>query len=190
MEKSLLETYTNMFIEMNIPDAENIVRDILDKVIEDSKKQGTYNLPSNQGDIFLEQEKTKDNIRKNFEKKRKEGVRDEDIRWWFNLNEIERKMILKVDEMYKMSLYIKMREDGKTEKEADAVVRKHHPMYGDPEDKTHGSDDNRLLPLELKDRINIYIEKQQDNPEEIKKRIEAASSFNALVREEIRKGNI
>ena len=189
IEEKLLETYSNFFADMGILDSRKMTEDILDQVVENSKKEGHYNL-KNVGDTLLEKEKSSGQINPNFESKRKEGVKDEDIRWWFNLNDVERRMMLKIDEFHKMSLFAKEKESGKTDNEADAVVRKYHPLYGDLRDETHGSGDKRPLPLELKDRINIYIEKQGTDNSEFKKKIESSSTFNALIRKEIREGNL
>ena len=188
-EKNLLETYSKFFASLGLPDAQKVVKDILDKAIEDSKKAGRYDL-KNIGDTLLEKEKSSGQINPNFEEKRKEGVRDEDIRWWFNLNDVERRMMLKIDEFHRMSLFIHEVKSGKTEDEADKTVRKYHPIFGDLKDETHGSGDNRPLPLELKDRINIYIEKQGINNPDFKKKIDSFSSFNALIRNEIREEHI
>ena len=189
IEKGLLKYYSKFFADMGLPDAEKMTRDFLDKAIEDSKKAGRYSL-KNVGDTLLEKEKSSGQVNPNFESKRKEGVRNEDIKWWFNLNDIERMMMLKVDEFHRLALFIKEKEEGKTDDEADAVVRKHHPIYGDLNDETHGSGDNRPLPLELKDRINIYIEKQGIGNTEFKKKIDSFTTLNALIRKEIRAGNI
>ena len=44
---------------------------------------------------------------------------------------------------------------------------------------------------ELRNRVNAYIEKRsKTDPEEYKKEIEKSTTFNALIRQEIRKGNI
>ena len=189
MEKRILEHYSKFFSDMGLPDAERMTKDFLDKAIEDSKKAGRYDL-KNIGDTLLEKEKSSGQANPNFESKRKEGVRDGDIKWWFNLNDIERLMMLKVDEFHRLALFIKEKEEGKTDDEADAVVRKHHPIYGDLNDETHGSGDNRPLPLELKDRINIYIEKQGISNAEFKKKIDSFTTLNALIRKEIRDENI
>lgn len=189
IEKNLLETYSKFFADMGLPDAEKMTKDFLDKAIDDSKKAGRYNL-KNVGDTLLEKEKSSGQVNVNFETKRKEGVRDENIKWWFNLNDIERMMMLKIDEFHRLALFIKEKEDGKTDDEADATVRKHHPIYGDLNDETHGSGDNRPLPLELKDRINIYIEKQGVGNPDFKKQIDSFSTLNALIRKEIREGNL
>lgn len=190
IEEGLLDIYSKLFDDMGLPDSRKIVGDMLDQVIENSKKEGRYNL-KNVGDILLEKEKSSGNVNENFENKRKEGVRNEDIRWWFNLSDIERMMMMKVDEFHRLALFIKVvKEEGKTDEEASAVVRKHHPMYGDLKDETHGSGDDRPLPLELKDRISIYVEKQGVDNTAFKKQLDSFSTFNALIRKEIRDGNI
>ena len=189
IEKELLETYSKLFADMGLPDSQKMAGDILDQAIENSKKEGHYNL-KNVGDTLLEKEKSSGSRNQNFENKRKEGVRDEDIKWWFNLNDVERRMMLKIDEFHRMSLFVHEVESGKTEEEADKTVRKYHPIFGDLNDETHGNGDNRPLPLELKDRINIYIEKQGIGNPEFKKEIDTSSTFNALIRKEIKTGNI
>ncbi len=189
IEEELLTHYSKFFVDMGLPDAEKMTKDMLDKAIEDSKKAGRYNL-KNVGDTLLEKEKSSGQVNQNFENKRKEGARDEDIKWWFNLNDIERMMMLKVDEFARLALFMHKIEEGKTEKEAGKMVRKYHPIYGDTNDKTHGSGDDRPLPFELKDRINIFVEKQGINNQEFKKQIDSFSTFNALVRKEIKDGNI
>lgn len=98
--------------------------------------------------------------------------------------------MLKVNEFHRMSLSMHEIESGKTEDEADKTVRKYHPIFGDLNDETYGSGDNRPLPLELKDRINIYIEKQGIGNTEFKKQIDSFSTFNALIRKEVKAGNI
>jgi len=192
IEQKLLEIYSQMFSAMGMPNAQQTAKDLLNQAIEESKKIGTYNLSPNTGDLLLEKEKTDEKIHLTLEKKRKEGVKDGDIRWWWNLNDVERMMMLKVDEFHRLALHIKCREeDGLSIEKAAEQVRKFHPIYGNPEDITHTKGDDRPLPEELKDRINIYIEKKaKSDPEKYKRDIESSSTFNALVRKEIRAGNI
>lgn len=192
IEKELLELYSQMFINMGIPDGQKTAKDMLDQSIEESKKMGHYNLSPNIGDMLLEKEKITGNINQNFERKRREeGVRDEDIRWWFNLNDVERIMMLKVDEFHRLSLFFAMTEEGKTKEEADRIVRKNHPIYGDLNDERFVKGDDKPLSLELKDRINIYINKRASNDQDkFRKETEESSTFNALVRKEIKAGNI
>jgi len=212
IEKSLLEQYSQMFAMMGIPDARKMAKNMLDQTIEKSKKEGTYNLPPNFGDIILKQQKAEDPsvekiaeaIRKTLSIKRSEGVRDEDIRWWWNLNDVERNIMLATDEVNRMYLFRQEIENSREVSEEKAAeqaakkVWKFHPTYtyGDPREKKESApkwvrEEDLPLPIELKDRINIYIEKRYiSDREKYKKDIEASSTFNALVRKEIRAGNI
>lgn len=204
IERGLLEQYSQMFAMMGIPDARKMAKDMLNQAIEKSKKEGTYNLPPNFGNIILKEQKTEDPIVEKFAEeiwktlpsKKAEGVRDEDIRWWWNLNDVERSIMLGVDEMHRIALFLKELEEGKTEKEAAEIVEKFHPKYtygyrGEQKDIPKRIKDCLPLPIELKDRINIYIEKRPtSDPEEYKKDIEKSSTFNALIRKEIKAGNI
>lgn len=203
IEKGLLEMYSQMFVAMigiSEQEARKMAKDLLNQAVEESKKEGSYNLSPNFGDILLGERKAEDQllekiaqiIRKNLLKKREEGVRDEDIKWWWNMNDIERRMMLKVDDINKIYMaQCFVENEGMTPEEAFIKVRKFHPVYGDPLDTTHTKGDDRPLPYELKDRINIYIEKRaKSDPGKYKKDIEASPTFNALVRKEIKAGNI
>jgi len=198
IEKQLLHNYTQTFSSMGIPNASKTAKDMLNKSIDDSKKQGTYNLPPTFGNTLLGRDKPKnfaikkvaEIIRKTLLEKNKDGVTDQDITWWWNLNDVERAMMYAVDEMHRIALFIQSIEEGLAEDQAAAKVRKFHPMYGDPSDTEHTKGDDRPLPFELKDRINRYVEKMQTDANSFKAKIEASSTFNALVRKEIRSGNI
>lgn len=196
IEQGLLELYSQMFATMSgIPksEARKMAKGLLDQAIEESKKEGSYNLPPNFGDIILKKEKAGVNLLKRLPEKRIEGVRDEDIRWWWNLNDIERRLMIKTDDINKTYLAkCFIENEGLSPEDAIKKVRKYHPFYGDPLNTTHvKKDDDRPLPYELKDRINIYIEKRaRSDPEKYKREIELSSTFNALIRKEIKAGNI
>ncbi|MDD5435320.1 MAG: hypothetical protein PH343_07825 [Nitrospira sp.] len=188
IDKQLEDQYVPTFqmIGMSLSQAKSTFRDMLKLAKEEAQAEGTLNLPQNLGDILLEKKSAM------LEKRRKEGARDEDIRWWWNRHELDRKMMNTVDNISKLALFKRlMHEEGLDEYEAAKEVRKWFPDYGDPEDTTHTTGDDRPLPFELKDRINIYIQKRSlTDPDQYKKEIEESPSFNALIRKEIRKGNI
>jgi len=206
IEENLLKMYSQMFADMEMPDAKKTAKDMLDRVIRESKEVGTYVLPMNFGNIILKEEKAEDlgieraaeKIREGLFQKRNEGVKDEDIKWWWNLNDIERAMMLSIDELHRMVLFMSELKNGKTDKDAAKIVWKFHPRYtyGDPSIKPQKAPfelkrEDFLLPVELKDRVNVYIEKRaKGNPEKYKKYIESFSTFNSLVRKEIKSGNI
>lgn len=75
--------------------------------------------------------------------------------------------------------------------EAAIQIRKFYPIYGDSNDTTHTTGDDRPLPYELKDRIDVYIEKRvKENSEKYKSEVQQSSTFNALIRKEIKAGNL
>jgi len=192
-----------MYITMGVPpnEAKSRCKNMLDKCIREAKREGSYYLPQNLGDIILgEAESDIPTVNKlvekiNLSQKRAEGVKDEDIRLWWNLNDIERRMAIAADDIARLALFMDARERGLNEEEATKEVRKYHPIYEtiyeNPKDTTHTKGDDRPLPYELKDRINTYmIKRATSNPEQYKKEIEESSTFNALVRKEIRAGRI
>lgn len=63
-------------------------------------------------------------------------------------------------------------------------------MFGNPDDTTLTSGDDRPLPYELKDRVNTWMHKEMASPDEFRRRVEESSTFNALVRSEIRAGRL
>jgi hypothetical protein len=194
IEKQLEEIYVPIFkgMGMLLSQAEANFHELLKLAKKESQKEGTSSLPQNYGDILLEKESTDDKIKVMLAKKRKEGVRNEDLKWWWNMHDLERRMMLKVSEWTALALFIKLREeDGLNEREAGKIVMKSHPMFGDPDDTTHTTGEDRPLPYELNNRIDIYINKMsQTDPEQFKRDIKEASTLNALIRKEIKKGNI
>lgn len=202
-EKTMLDLYTHNLSMSGIPpsEAKKLTEGMLDQAIEQSKKEGTYDFPQNLGDIILGEadtdnltiKKVAEDIRQKLPRKKEEGVRDKDVRWWWNLNDVERRMMLAQDLAAKSTGMLAALEKGiaTSPDEAIAIVIKIHPEYGNPDDTTHSSGDDRPLPYELKDRVNIYIQKRAGkNSDEYKREMELSSSFNALIRKEIRNGNL
>ncbi|MDQ3089790.1 MAG: hypothetical protein M3Q24_01380 [bacterium] len=180
IESELLEIYSSML------GSKEIAQTLLNEAIELNKKNL---VPANAGDIFLEKESHDEKIHVMLERKRAEGVKDKDIRWWWNLNGVERMLMLKTDEFNRLTLYLSLLESGVAEKEALSTVGKRHPVYGNPLNTSLDVED-RPLPEELKDRVNIYINKQFINNPNFNQDVDKCSSFNALVRTEIRNGII
>lgn len=203
IEKAMLDTYSQILSMSGVPssEAKKLTGDMLNQAIEQSKKEGTYDFPQNLGDIILGEadtdnltiKKVAESIRQKLPRKKEEGVRDEDVRWWWNLSDVERRMMLAQDLAAKSTGMLAALEKGiaTSPDEAIAIVIKIYPVYGNPDDTTHSSGDDRPLPYEIKDRVNIYIQKRAGkNSEEYKKEMESSSSFNALIRKEMRAGKL
>jgi len=140
----------------------------------------------------LDKESTDEEAKSYLAKMRKEGVTDEDIRWWWNRHDLERRMITAADEWFQYALYLKLiKEDGLSRNEAAKRIRKFYPIYGDPDDTSVMAGEDRPLPIELKLRVNIYMtRRRQADSEQFIKDLEESSSFNALIRREIKKGDL
>ena len=194
LEEELERIYVQMFQTaegMSFSEARDTVRMMLKDAKQDSEKEGTAQLPQNFGDILLEKESTDKGVKSMLTKLRRESVRDDDIKFWWNQHDLERRMMQQEDFMSRFSLFLKFRDEGLSPKEASKRVAKRFPIFGEPEDATLGNGEDRPLPYELKDRINIWIQKRQRmDPEQFKKSIEYSTSVNSLIRKEIKKGNI
>jgi hypothetical protein len=195
IEKRLEYSYVTVMkekMQMSESKARKIVRDTIQHEKEVSMREGTFQLPLNNGDRMLEQEFTKEEIKSQLVKKRKEGVRDDDIRWWWNMHDLERRMIVAFDSIIKMWAYkVYTETDGLSEKDAIEKLNRHFPIWGDPDDITHFTEDDRPLPFELKDRVNLFVEKRRTtDPEGFNKAMESSSSLNALIRKLIKRGQI
>lgn len=119
---------------------------------------------------------------------KRQGVRDEDFDQWWNLPADERASVAQDDEETRLALYITAQERTGTSEGAAQELWKHHPRFYDPiSDEITGSDDDPI-PIELKDRINIWLLKADES--ELNEKVDHSSTFNALVREELRAGNL
>ncbi len=194
-EKRLEPQYVAFFREsMSMP--EEIAREVFKAFVEDQKeaahREGTDRFPEMFGDVLLEREKTDEKVREAFAPKRAEGVTDEDIALWWNMHDLERRMICKVDEMNRILLFEKLVKDNSvSEAEAALMVAKRFPIYGDPDHLVLGTEDDRPLPFELKWRVNRFMaEKANTDPVEFHAEVEASTSLNALLRRAVRQGKL
>lgn len=103
---------------------------------------------------------------------RAEGATDADIRSWWNLSRVERQAILADDERARLAHFIHLVDETGDADLAGKRVFKMHPRYGDPEDTTLGSGDDRPLPIVLKDRVNRYIERRMSDGHAFKQELE------------------
>lgn len=195
IERQLEVEYVPMVqMMMDVPpsEAKSVFMGLLDRAKEDARKEGTSKLPENLGDLFLERESTDEKTKSMLTKSRKEGSTSEDIRRWYNLHDLERRLPILLHDAISLSLFIKLQEeDGLSAKEAGQRVRKTQLIFGDPDDTSHTTGDDRPLPPELIGRINVYRAKRlQEDPEQFMEKIEESSTFNAFIRKEIRRGKI
>jgi hypothetical protein len=194
-EKRLESQYVSFFREsMDMPEevAREIVKAMTEEQKEAARREGTDRFPEFFGEILLERERTDESVRDAFAPKRADGVTDEDIALWWNMHDLERRMICKVDEMNRILLFEKLVQgSGVSQPEAARMVAKRFPIYGDPNHLVLETDDDRPLPFELKWRVNRYImERTKADPDGYQEEVEASTSLNALLRRAVRQGKL
>src|SRR3990172_12886070 len=137
IEQQLERQYIPTFQKMGMPplQAKSIIHNLYKQAEDEARNEGSINLPMNMGDILLEKESIDEGIKSMLAKRRKDGVRDENIRWWMNRHELDRKMMIKVDDISKLALFTKLREqDRLSEEEAAREVKRYFPIFVDTND--------------------------------------------------------
>ena len=108
-ERQLEDMYVKMYVSdkgMPLSEARQAIRGFIQQAKEEGVKEGTANLPPNFGDELLRQESSDEKIGAVLASIRKKGVTDEDIRWWWNMPDLDRRLMLKEDEANRLALFI------------------------------------------------------------------------------------
>jgi len=126
IEKELEEKYLPLFVSIfqSISEAKKNFRNVIKIIEKESRDQGTHKYPENFGDILLERESTDDNAKKMLSQKRREGVTDADIRRWWNMHDLEKRMLEKIDETGRYATFEQAMDEGLNEDKAANIVRK------------------------------------------------------------------
>ena len=137
---------------------------------------------SNIGKKVFELVKDDPDLARFVEKARIDGATDEDIVYWWSASDIERAIVQRLDEEYKMAALITYLDQGLTQEKAIEKVKKYHPIYGYAD---NDSDSKRPIPPELKARIDNFIADMGSSilmRDYFKRMIDKSDNFNELVR--------
>jgi hypothetical protein len=209
IEKVLEEDYTNMLSQlptgMTVGQVRSMVKEAIKGCKRNAAKEGTDKLPGNYGDLLIQAAESGDpDAKKIVERARNEGATDEDIREWWNLHDLQRRMVVWSEDLFRVARLSELAKSMRTnhvsepnfsEAEEDEMIArlwKTFPKYrNDPTDTRFASGDDRPLPHELKGRVDRWrIKMINEHPEKYEEMMDRYSSFNAMVRDEIRKGNL
>lgn len=168
-------------------EANKMARELVAQAKQVVAERGLTNQPPNRGDLLLQQEASNPKIHAKLEAIRREGVTNDDIRWWWNMHPLEQVVMEKSDEINSMSPWLYLVKQGMEPDEAAKHVFRIHPKFGNPEE---GDGDDRPLPIELKRRTIEFTERHFNSPERFRAMTDGATSFNALIRAEIRAGRL
>ena len=182
-EKELEKTLTLKLMPLGITKKE--INKAISECKQKSKKDGTDNLPKNFGDYILEQAFLGTEVHQKFvEKAIFGGALEQDIKKWWNLSDLDRRMIKWEDDIFKIVTFSNLQKQRLSDVEALNKLRKSFPIYGDPTDESTSSGQDRPLPQELHERVNEFV--RTIRPELLKQQSESCSSMNAFIREKLK----
>ena len=145
----------------------------------------------------LSQESTDQRLAQNFEWARSEGATNQDILWFARLTPIQKMLLRKTDDLFRLAHEIFYRQNGLTPDGAMEKIKRDFPIYIDgrpdmekcpPSLHPYFQGENRPLPYELHNRIDRYIINNASETGRLE--IARYSSFNAWVRSKIAAGLI
>jgi len=186
-EKELIDFYTQKYLQgLTFNKAKKLATELIDRCISKSKMEGLYDI-KNLGDLFLENE----DKYPEFKEIKKEGVQDIDIQWFWNMSDVARKATIEEWQDRLISTFKCLLDQGLTKEDATIRIRKSMPTYSlDKKNLSKETNDvDRALPYEIKNIIELYISKTavEIGGEKLKSNIEKFSSFNAFIRDAIKK---
>jgi hypothetical protein len=179
-----------MTLGMTEAEAEGIFHGLVARAKEASQKKGLADINAAS---FFSLAETNARIRAELQWKANEGVREEDLQWWWNMHDFERQMILASDEAMILGYYEALRKQGTNKEEAMRELRITHATFAEfsPPEEAQGRHSG--LPVELKARVTAYQDKQNAYNETAAKWQESrrdAGSANAAIRSLIERGEI
>jgi hypothetical protein len=192
IEQELIDLYSQMLtVRFGSPtEGRKAAEEWVDQAKAQAEAEGTAGL-TNAAESYLAKAQTDPAMRAILEAKRADGVTEADIRWWWNLHDLERRMMGLDDDNSKLAFILqKTQEQGLPVQQAATELRRFMPIYGDPTDTRHTTGDDRPLPHELKDRVNRWLQTKMPDPDGFRRQLARTTTYNAFVRAELRAGRV
>jgi hypothetical protein len=199
-DRALEEKYTQMICllptGMTLEQIRRKVKEAIKVCRKTAIREGTIDHPTDYGEFLILSAQSGDARAKEIlDKARREGATSEDIRDFWSLDDLERRMIKFYEDTLLSAMLRSLWKPGlpeHLEKEIESEVRKTWPVYGDPHDSSLGNGDDRPLPYELRNRVERWRTRFicEKDGERLRVKAHGYSTFNALVRAEIRQGTL
>jgi hypothetical protein len=185
VERALIDSYTQAFSTLcgaSQAECRSMAEGLVQAAIDRAKRSGAY------GAGPLSSRVLENHASQTLRDARAEGVTDDDIRWWWDLDEVERQACEEWDNALHAGVFMTQTSHGFSEDDAKLAAWASHPYYG------RGDPPNglaRLLPPELRRRVNAYAERyfrsHAGDPAPTAGP-DGHRTYNEWVRSEIRKG--
>jgi hypothetical protein len=150
----------------------------------ESKQMGGDNLPEHYGDYIIERAKAgSENHKSIINKAISGGANESDIKLWWNLSDLERRMIIWEDSIFRITTFNCYQSEGLSFEDSGTKLRRAFPLYGDPTDESNTKGDDRPLPNELHERINRMTADWA--PLYVQQFSKTYNTMNAFIRDEL-----
>lgn len=185
-EKNLEDFYVERLKTFSITRKE--IKEQISICKKDALNDDPLYLMENFGDHLIEKS-TKGNelFRKIVQTALSGGAKIDDIKSWWNKNDLERRMIIWEDNLFRIATFEHHRSKGLSYEEAVVKIRKTYPLYGNSYDESNSQGEDRPLPNELHDRVEEMTRKWDSFL--VSEIINSYSSMNAFIRDEIKESN-
>lgn len=178
-------------------EADRIATDLAAQVVSELSQENWVPAPRFGDELLFKASNGDVQAREMIVARHSEGVSDDDIRWYWNLEEWQRRAEAKLEEADRTAYRLEGFElesrrnarasDATLAQAGDEYVRRGCPIYGNPAEPSNGQGDNRPLFPELMKRVGTYREKRRSaDLRAFASDLEQSSSFNALIRKELR----
>jgi hypothetical protein len=188
IKNDLTTLYTNMLSPLvGLAEAKKLVEESIELCEKQSLKEGTRNLPTNFGEIVVNQLCNEPGYFKDFvDIAYRDGATTQNIIDYWNMPDLERRMAEWSSNIFEFAAFMHIKESEKLDDKAAMIkIRKLFPNYGNTNDDIQEQSEDRPLSVALRDRINIYSANVGD--QKTIQESQKYSSYNAYIRDLIRK---
>jgi hypothetical protein len=190
-ESTLVQLEVAIFEQMGVAHAEAVLhaKESIAKAKQTVKERGWDKHPPQAGTVILQREAFDPAVASLLQALRADGVRDTDIRDWWNRPPLERVLVESWHEKARMTAFLeilKQHPELTDMKDVFAMIDNVHQTYGPP---SNNPSEDRPLPIELHSRISDWIFAHQ-NTGRIQELQVRFKTFNAAVRHETREGRL
>lgn len=152
-----------------------------------AKEDKIYKLPEHYGDLLIAGVEMQDPDSYAFVLRAVQGGASiVEVQDWWNLPDLERRMYGWESDTLQNTLYAHLLQTGYGEEEAFTKMPKHTVFFGDPEDESLFSGEDRFLPPEMRLWVSAFIENTTDSihPATLHDLAADYSSINAFIRQQ------
>lgn len=189
LAQELIATFTNRAARLGLAVTEADVQQALQQAqVQAAQDDKIYRLPDQYGDLLMAGAVKGDEDCQAFVARALQGgANEEDLRQWWNLPDLTRRMYEWEHEIILHDFYQELLQKDLSESEVMMNLFRMLPFYGDPEDESTFAGDSRPLPEELRLRVFAWAEQTTGelHPAALREEAIPYPSMNAYLRAQL-----